>query len=432
MVGRVSNPVRKGMKMKFRFLIFCVLVWLTASALFAGKLTHGDLDHKISLLQEELAQIKSQLKESNEPGESTKPSVKVMGRIMVDYSFLGADDSLLAAFGSNAKNGAEFRRARLGAKGKLKKLEYQVEYDFAGGGASLKASYLRWRNSKDRTFWVGHIKEPFGLEFNSSSKYPTFIENSLLASFYPEYNTGAFFTDDSDEHRLAYAAGFFYDSGSFGKSTNSDEDDLNFTSRITYLLKNEGKGKKLIHFGLAHTRRNGDSFQYDTRAENHLWDKNFADTGAIAAQGAVQTGLELVYHNGPLQFQLEHVFAQVDGIAGIDPEFSGTYVQASYFLTGEHRPYNPKYRLFSRVKPKENYSGRNGGGRGAWQVALRYSELDLDDALAGVMGGQQNSTTLGINWHLNSYSRVMLNQTFSELETVGDSESTTLRFQVDF
>jgi phosphate-selective porin OprO and OprP len=122
----------------------------------------------------------------------------------------------------------------------------------------------------------------------------------------------------------------------------------------------------------------------------------------------------------------------VDAIAGIDPKFSGTYVQASYFLTGEHRPYNSKYRLFSRVRPKENYTGRDGGGRGAWQVALRYSELDLDDALAGVMGGQQSSTTLGINWHLNSYSRVMLNQTFSELETVGDSESISLRFQVDF
>ena len=408
-----------------------LLISLVTGVVSATTKTYEELDKKIQILQAELNLARSEWKSLSEKAEPiTKPSITVMGRIMIDYSFLGADDALKTAIGTNAKDGAEFRRARLGANGKYKNVEYQIEYDFASGGATLKASYLRWRNRNNKALWFGHIKEPFGLEFISSSKYPIFIENSLLCAFYPEYNTGIYFTDDSADKRLSYSLGLFYDSGNFGMTSQENEDDLNVTGRITYLLRNEGKGKKLIHFGLAHTVRNGDSYRYRTRAENHFWNQRFVDTGNIAAEGTRQTGFEVVWHNGPLQVQAEHVLAEVDAVAGIDPGFNGTYIQASYFLTGEHRPYNDKYRLFSRVKPKQDYE-RN-GGRGAWQIAARFSTIDLNDVEAGINGGEQSARTLGLNWHLNSHSRVMLNQTYSDLKGVGDARSTTLRLQIDF
>ena len=135
-------------------------------------------------------------------------------------------------------------RARLGAKGKYKNVEYKIEYDFAGGAPSLRASYLRWRNAQNQALWFGHIKEPFGLESNSSSKYPIFLENSLVAAFYPGYNTGVYFTDDRGDSPLSYYVGAFYDSNAFGTSSGADEDDLNLTGRVTYLFKNENKGQK--------------------------------------------------------------------------------------------------------------------------------------------------------------------------------------------
>lgn len=156
----------------------------------------------------ELNQARSEWKSISEKKHiPTKPSMSGMGRIMVDYSFLDADNALKTATGTTAKNGAEFRRARLGAKGNYKNVEYQIEYDFASGGAALKASYLRCRTPRNKVLWVGHIKEPFGLEFQSSSKYPIFIESSLLSAFYPSYNTGMYFTDDSQDKRLSYALG---------------------------------------------------------------------------------------------------------------------------------------------------------------------------------------------------------------------------------
>lgn len=398
---------------------------------WAATNTYEELDKKIKALETELKLARSEWKNTAVQKESAKkPSLNVMGRIMVDYSFLSADDALKTAIGTNAKDGAEFRRARLGANGKYKNVEYQIEYDFASGGATLKASYLRWRTANNNVIWFGHMKEPFGLEFQSSSKYPTFIENSLLSAFYPEYNTGIYFTDDSEDKKLSYSLGLFYDSGNFGMTSQDDEDDLNVTGRVTYLLRNEGKGKKLMHLGLAHTVRNANSYRYRTRAENHFWTQRFVDTGNIQAEGTRQTGFEVVWHNGPLQLQAEHVLAEVDSTAGIDPGFNGTYIQASYFLTGEHRPYNQKYRLFSRVTPKQDYD--KNGGRGAWQIAARYSTVDLNDIEAGINGGEQSSKTIGLNWHLNSHSRLMLNQTYSNLKGVGNANSTTLRFQVDF
>ncbi len=104
---------------------------------------------------------------------------------------------------------------------------------------------------------------------------------------------------------------------------------------------------------------------------------------------------------------------------------------ASYFLTGEHRKYKESSGAFSRVKPKSNFLDGK-GGLGAWEVAARYSEIDLNDPDAGILGGEVRDFTVGVNWHLNPNARVMLNYVMSELHHVGDADIVAMRFQVDF
>ena len=59
----------------------------------------------------------------------------------------------------------------------------------------------------------------------------------------------------------------------------------------------------------------------------------------------------------------------------------------SYFLTGENRPYNRKMGVFDRVKPYEDFfrvrtcDGNVATGRGAWEVAYRFSYIDMLDGL---------------------------------------------------
>jgi len=135
----------------------------------------------------------------------------------------------------------------------------------------------------------------------------------------------------------------------------------------------------------------------------------------------------LVY--GPFSVQGEYMMADVDGKDGSSsPTFDGFYIQGSYFLTGEHRKYSTSNGAFNRGKPKENFAF--GKGPGAWEVAARYSQIDLSDS--GISGGKLKDITVGLNWYLNPNMRLMWNYVRSKLDGVGNSNLALMRFQIDF
>ena len=70
------------------------------------------------------------------------------------------------------------------------------------------------------------------------------------------------------------------------------------------------------------------------------------------------------------------------------------------------------------------------GGWGAWEVALRYSFIDLDDS--AISGGTLSDITFGLNWHPNPATRVMLNYVSANLKDVGQAGIFMIRFGVDF
>ena len=59
---------------------------------------------------------------------------------------------------------------------------------------------------------------------------------------------------------------------------------------------------------------------------------------------------------------------------------------------------------------------------GAWELALRYSTLDLNDFQNGVFGGEEHNITAAVNWYPNTNIRFSSNVTFvnnDELATAG-------------
>jgi phosphate-selective porin OprO/OprP len=79
-------------------------------------------------------------------------------------------------------------------------------------------------------------------------------------------------------------------------------------------------------------------------------------------------------------------------------------VEASYFLTGESMNFESSKGEFGGVKPK-GIVGK--GGIGAWQVALRYDNMDLNDEDAGINGGEQDVVDAGLNWYVTNTMRIM-------------------------
>ena len=109
-------------------------------------------------------------------------------------------------------------------------------------------------------------------------------------------------------------------------------------------------------------------------------------------------------------------------------------VEAGWFLTGEAMAWKPEEAMYGGVKPL-GIVGK--GGFGAWQVALRYDVLDLNDSGAGVIGGEETDLRVGLNWYVNNTMRFMIDYTdVLSLDRPGNSNdnnepsAVTLRSQV--
>ncbi len=367
-------------------------------------------------------------------------SLKVGGRIMVDVASMSADDEIEATLGE-LEGDAEFRRARFYMQGSIyENTGYKLQIDFAGGDADFKDAYLEFANLLPiGTVKAGNFKEPFSLEELTSSKYITFMERALpVAAFSPSRNIGVQVANTFNEKRGTWAVGTFVEH-------NSDDDEAtyqegwNATGRLTYLPYYEDDGARLVHLGAAGSYRNSpEMVRYRARPEVHLASERWVNTDKFMADDVVLCGLEAAWVHGPFSLQGEYITANVDSESMDDPQFDGFYVFASYFLTGEHRPYKTSGGKFDRVKPKNNFDGK--GGLGAWEVAARYSNVDLNDGDI-MYAGELSNVTLGLNWYLNPNMRIMWNYVNSSLEDrmyeedlIDDADADTfmMRLQVDF
>ncbi len=370
----------------------------------------------------------------------------VGGRIHCDWAFFDQDDELKWAVGDE-DDGTEFRRAWIQFRGTLyDSIQFKAEYDFAGnnGDAKFKDVYigvedLPWVGNVK----VGHFREPFGFEQLTSANYLTFMERALPDVLTPGRNMGLLSYDSPLNKRLTWAIGAFKGVDDFPSDDDSDEDQgYAVTARVTGLPWYADEGRRWLHLGVAYSRRNPDGavLGWKARPEAHLANR-YVNTEGIAGyrladarmDDVAEWGMEAALTCGPFSVQGEYMLAEVDTDSAGRRAFDGYYVQAGYFLTGECRPYTPASGLVGRVRPRRNFSLGEERGWGAWEVALRYSELDLDDG--PIRGGVEENYTFGLNWYLNANTRVMWNYVLANIEHDlydGDLQVFQTRFQVDF
>jgi phosphate-selective porin OprO/OprP len=155
---------------------------------------------------------------------------------------------------------------------------------------------------------------------------------------------------------------------------------------------------------------------------------HLVSTGPIEATGGRFWSLEEIVNVGRFYLDGEYFRFHVDRdracagcVAAADPEFSGWYVQASLMLTDDRKLYqsnatNNGMATFNNPRVKRPFDAE--GNWGAWELAVRYSDLDLDwrrgtpgaACAAGsgcVRGGEQKIWTVGLNWYLNNNVRML-------------------------
>ncbi len=353
-----------------------------------------------------------------------------------DTVFDGATGLIPAGIGT-FEDGIETRRLELGVKGTIHdELEYKVEFDFAGGDADFKDVYLQMKDFPEgHDLQFGQFKEPMYINELGSSKDLTFVEKGLAEALIPARSVGVAMHHKTEEN-MGWSVGLFKrDDDGFGADSGDADGDGSHavTGRIFGAPVYADGGKNLVHIGASYSVRSpdDDTVRIQSRADAHDMSR-IADTGSLTnVDHQTLKAIEFGTINGPLSFQAEAVESfnkRKDGAA--DATFKGKYVQGSYVLTGESRTYKPGAGVFGRVDVADPVLGADGGGSGAWEIAARYSTLDLTDG--GVTGGELTEHTLGLNWYLDSAMRVMLNFVKVRKESVDSADIVVLRVERAF
>lgn len=348
-------------------------------------------------------------------------------------------------------DGSFFRRVRLRADGTAyENVEFVLEVDFEQ--LNFVTFDHVWAGMKNLpylgTVRIGQHKVPQGLEMMASDYHLTFLEDrsALFDAFWTLFGQGIFIANNLFEDNVSYQTmvhriqptGFY----------TSDFGDGNYawTSRATWTPYYQDDGRYLMHVGGSYQYRTGDLGRTiqpgatgnafgDTqdvvrfRSRPELRDATgigtgvlggdtgrMVDTGFLLARDVQTFSPELLMNWGSLAIQAEAAFARVGGARSLypgsafnvsrgDPVFWGGYVEANYFLTGENRSYDRRFGVYDRPKVNENFFLLRGDdgclhhGLGAWQIAYRFSYIDLNDN--GINGGLLSQHSVGLNWYMN-------------------------------
>jgi len=365
-----------------------------------------------------------------------KLTVRGHMRLQVDGTLAGGNATFEEYFG-DLGNDVNLRRLQLFAQGTIDDhLRYTASFNF-GKDAGFGEVFVEGRHEGLRVFGynvgqfrLGFFQEPFGFERVMSSYYTGFVERSLpVWTFTPGNNVGYMLHDTLKNKRFSWSLGFF----SFGQTneSNSSNSNLSVTGRVTGLPIYRDEGRRLLHLGVSVSSRDpkDSHIRYRSRPEARFVDF-LADTGEFDAGQIKLVGFEAVALRGPLSIQSEVIVSRVERTDWGDLSFWGAYVQVGYFLRGDHRTYDEQLGVFSRVQPKQRFSGKPFKGglfSGAWELTGRISNLDLNDG--GIQGGKLLNLSFGVNWYLSPTSGIKLNYISSMVEDQGRANIVILRYQ---
>lgn len=336
--------------------------------------------------------------------------VTVGGRLHVEAMSHSNDESLS---NGGATDGTDIRRARMYIKGKVANdWKYIIEADLAGNGVSMKDVFGEYVGVEDWSFTFGHQKHAMSMEVQESSNDIMFTERGLTYALTTPYFDRAIGLNAKVEGETWNVQGGIYGDQFEPEKNNATDEGNGFAIRGTWNPIWDKEAGHMVHLGANYGQRNLSNqtkaisgtgkadFSYETTNGSNL---KLLDTPNIPGFEKVKVGvLEFAAMYGPLSFQSEYVKAKAEGTN--DYDFDAWYANVGYTLTGEHREYKPEDGEFKRLKPKSDFSLKNGTW-GAWEVAARMDSLDLNDN--GILGGDGDRYTVALNWYLNYNFRIM-------------------------
>jgi phosphate-selective porin OprO/OprP len=355
-------------------------------------------------------------------------TIQLTGRLHMDYRQYSPD------YGSGQttdsyQNLAEVRRARFGVRGQFQK---DFKYEFSGNfgndvgfsstSSLMDVAWVNYAANPEMQFQFGLFKMPFSLEQLTSSNNIDFMERSLIGQvegeFIPGKETG-FMLHGVPKPGLTYAVAVSRGRG----NKDAANDGFDYIGRVTTnIAELQGSKAYIAHLGAAYSVGDVKSGVAPASGRTESRSQSAFFTGSALSGNTERTrqGLEAAFAYNAFKLQGEQFNFKYDPTTGSNQEIKGYYVQAVYNLTGES--YNYKDGVFSAVKPANPLDK---GGRGAWQVGVRFSEFDASDiAVATGKTNRATATTYGITWFATDNLRFIVNYVDTKFDAlVGSSGS---------
>jgi phosphate-selective porin OprO/OprP len=396
------------------------------------------------------------------------------------YSQSNTAAALPAAFGPDLGSGTNFRRVYLGIQGKVfGDWSYNVNFDFGGAGGTetpgrVQSVYVQYDGLRPFAFRVGAYPPPSNIEDGTSAGDTIFLERNAPSDLQRNIAGGdgrvavsLLYTGDELFGALSYTGNKVQDgakalaAAGATASPNFDEQQA-VVGRISDRFWHDANSNFVVGANGTYVIKPPDSVPHGAAnlsttpgatALNSITlsdppeltvDSNgtlFATTGALPTNHIAQWGVEaagnflnfygqagyygIEVDRAPVAFT-EFTAAATSHTTVLQPSsnsFSAWYVQASWILTGEQKPYNTATGSFTAPKVAHPFNFGDDAGWGAFELAGRYSELDLNShALDNtavvtnwvgvnrtytffntVRGGDQRILTVEANWYPNNF-----------------------------
>jgi phosphate-selective porin OprO/OprP len=394
---------------------------------------------------------------------------KVRGRVMTDYDHVDQSELGIPGVPSTRQgdiSAVELRRARLGVEGVVfYDWKYKFEADFADNEVAVKDAYVAyanwWKSLEMSEIRAGNFYVYDSLEEITSSRFITFNERAaFIDAFWPsgdgdrQIGAGILLGDKN----WSFQTGWYGASVGTGNSIpgagafDNDKSTASVRGTVAPINRSVNGVYQLLFFGASYRHRDAGTLK-DCDADQCVNNKGFENTWTSALEQYKAKGADLhladtsigtpqfsgsddTWHLeagfvwGPFSMQSEYAQLEANGIncigikgnntctavlnRPVNPTYSGWYVDASWYLTGETRNYEASTGEFGRTKVK-NPMWNGSGGWGAWYIAGRYDTLDLSDKAAAMevaygchTCGEQNTWLFELGWWQTDYTALKL------------------------
>ncbi len=360
-----------------------------------------------------------------------KHQVRIRGAVQGDGRFFTEDGS------QKSTDSFDLKQARVWLEGYVfKNIYYKLMPDFAANGNILPDAYIDYAYDPAVSLLVGKFKPSLSLERLQGDSDGTFLERAFptyLASnrdvgiqihgafgkpgYSAESVPGPIDAKNFLTYQLAVENGAG-DDGSPNNNAGASYDSKEFVGRV-FSHPFQHTTPWLEGFGLGIAGSYGDSNTQALKNQSTPIGRttyldytkiNSGYTAPSADGDRNRLYPQAYWYAGPFGLMGEYVTsnqqlssAKSGKAVGVKQENTAWQVLASYVLTGEDN-------TFGAVKPIRNFDPLKGTW-GAWQLAARWSELNVDKSTFLVIDPSKSAQhasawTLGVNWYLNSYALI--------------------------